>query len=282
MLQIWTGLQLIPFGAFGPFGQTLHCHHAPQGWMHSPLGFCTPMLWTTIFSLRLNSPHVNDTLWCRQCLNCTKGPCVQSWPLEKCSALAWMPLWGECLYTWNSRTKGCSRALHHRTDANWEPANCKGKAPLGWSSPVVCGENDCLICQRSTSAPWAPKGCWCMFFGHAAGHATCREGSSVFPALQSEPFQPPKSKLDISGEINAAFSIPWVQMVHSAQLCAHITLPVRNKPCLLCVKCWTAMPLPLPLSFGRWEPTFMDKQFLLQIVQMAFPPPGMHTRSHCK
>lgn len=37
-----------------------------------------------------------------------------------------------------------------------------------------------------------------------------------------------------------------------------------------------------PLSSGRWEPTFIDKQFLLQIFQMAFPPPGVHTRSHCK
>lgn len=106
---------------------------------------------------------------------------------------------------------------------------------------------------------------------------SCLQWSSTPPALQSEPFQSPKGRLDLFRGITASLSSS------GAQFWAHVTPPGRHKPCSSCLKCWTPTPLLLPLLPSvRQEPTFIDKQFLLQIFQMAFPPPSVCTHSHRK
>lgn len=191
-----------------------------------------------------------------------------------CKAVLWtsiqsLPgshLWGHHPYTASSRIQGCSLALHHRnTAAKWEPANCKGKTPPGTGSQLVCGGNSYSLSISRNIPPWTRKGlCWCTDAGRAAGHAALREVQH--PQLCSlSPIHPPKGKLDPAGEIIAFLSSPFSS--HHPWCPA---LDSRNTPWQ--TQALFTMPEMLnsnstaatPRSSMRWEPTFIDKQFLLQ------------------
>lgn len=101
-----------------------------------------------------------------------------------------------------------------------------------------------------------------------------REGSSVPQLCSLSLSSLPKASWNLSGEITASFSFLWVQTVLSAQLWPHITLPVRHKPCLLCLKCWTPTPLPLPLfALGGESPHSWTNSSSYRFSRWHFPLP---------
>lgn len=239
--------------------------------MHSPPRFCTAMLWTAICSLKLNSPHISNTSWCRGCLNCTKGPHVQIWPL--------------LIPRLNPPSEG-SASLHRAvgprgvTTTEQLPAGsqltAKGKQLLEEAHKLFSGKMSGWS-VREAPLHHEPKrasdayilGCWtCYLQGRKFNVPSFAVWA--FPAFQRQigPFWR-----------NNCFLLTPLGLDGSQ--CP--ALGSHNTPCQ--TQALFIMPEMLnsnastspPLSFGRWEPTFMHKQLLLQIFQMAFPPPGAHT-----